>query len=136
MTKCGHSFCHSCILRSLEQSPRCPKCNFHLDTTNNPNSPTLIPNFALEELVAKSKARREAGAAERATKNLPDDLQRALAARGPLMAGAAAARHSAAGVGLREIDDMINILVGKREEMEAESFLAQVKLANLLGQCV
>ena len=48
MTKCGHSFCHECILKSMEQSPRCPKCNFQLDTKD-----CLFPNFILDELVAK-----------------------------------------------------------------------------------
>ena len=48
MTKCGHSFCHECILKSMEQSPRCPKCNFQLDVKES-----LFPNFILDELVAK-----------------------------------------------------------------------------------
>ena len=48
MTKCGHSFCHECILKSMEQSPRCPKCNFQLDSKD-----CLFPNFILDELVAK-----------------------------------------------------------------------------------
>ena len=48
MTKCGHSFCHECILKSMEQSPRCPKCNFQLETKE-----ALFPNFILDELVAK-----------------------------------------------------------------------------------
>lgn len=44
-----------------------------------------------------------------------------------VVAGPMAAQGSGpCGVGLREIDDMINILVERREEMEAESFLAQV----------
>ena len=48
MTKCGHSFCHECILKSMEQSPRCPKCNFQLE-----GKESLFPNFILDELVAK-----------------------------------------------------------------------------------
>ena len=48
MTKCGHSFCHECILKSMEQSPRCPKCNYQLETKES-----LFPNFILDELVAK-----------------------------------------------------------------------------------
>ena len=50
ISKCGHSFCYECICRCLEQSPRCPKCNFHLDGKND-----VFPNFALNELVAKHK---------------------------------------------------------------------------------
>ena len=115
MTKCGHSFCHSCILRCLEQSFRCPKCNCHLENS------TLIPNFALEELVAKAKTRNGTGVAARAAKDLPEDLRRALVS-GPM----AAPGSGPCGVGLNEIDDMIRILVERREEMEAESFLTQV----------
>jgi len=48
--KCGHSFCYECICRCLDQSPRCPKCNFHLDGKND-----VFPNFVLNELVAKHK---------------------------------------------------------------------------------
>ncbi len=48
MTKCGHSFCYDCICRCLEQGPRCPKCNFHLDGKND-----IFPNFVLNELVSK-----------------------------------------------------------------------------------
>ena len=105
MTKCGHSFCHACILRCLEQSPRCPKCNCHLDNS------TLIPNFVLEELVAKAKTK-----AKKASKDLPQDLKRLLMAseRG----------------GLQEIDDMIRVLVDKRQEIESESFLTQHTLMS------
>jgi len=119
MTKCGHSFCHSCILRCLEQSFRCPKCNCHLENS------TLIPNFALEELVAKAKTRNGTGVAARAAKDLPEDLRRALVS-GPM----AAPGSGPCGVGLNEIDDMIRILVERREEMEAESFLTQHTLLS------
>lgn len=50
ISKCGHSFCYECICRCLDQSPRCPKCNFHLDSKTD-----VFPNFALNELVAKHK---------------------------------------------------------------------------------
>ena len=50
MTKCGHSFCHECILKSMEQSPRCPKCNFQLESKDS-----LFPNFILDELVTKQQ---------------------------------------------------------------------------------
>ena len=54
MTKCGHSFCHECILKSMEQSPRCPKCNFQLESKES-----LFPNFILDELVAKHQRKLE-----------------------------------------------------------------------------
>ena len=72
---------------------------------------TLIPNFVLEELVAKAKTK-----AKKASKDLPQDLKRLLMAseRG----------------GLQEIDDMIRVLVDKRQEIESESFLTQHTLMS------
>ncbi|XP_066915253.1 E3 ubiquitin-protein ligase COP1-like [Clytia hemisphaerica] len=50
ITKCGHSFCYQCIIRSLDESHRCPKCNNVIEQKDH-----LIPNFKLNELVQKSK---------------------------------------------------------------------------------
>ena len=79
MTKCGHSFCHECILKSMEQSPRCPKCNFQLD-----GKESLFPNFILDELVAKHQRKLDyekmltSSTPSKLTKlsslGLPDDL--------------------------------------------------------------
>ena len=71
--------------------------------------------------MAKAKTRNGTGVAARAAKDLPEDLRRALVS-GPM----AAPGSGPCGVGLNEIDDMIRILVERREEMEAESFLTQV----------
>ncbi|GFN78097.1 E3 ubiquitin-protein ligase rfwd2 [Plakobranchus ocellatus] len=51
MTKCGHSFCHSCIERSLERNNRCPRCGVPIE---NPSQ--IFPNFSLMELIRKHKA--------------------------------------------------------------------------------
>ena len=48
MTKCGHSFCHKCIKLSLDQSNRCPKCNFTIEKKED-----IFPNFLLNELILK-----------------------------------------------------------------------------------
>ncbi|KAK2176254.1 hypothetical protein NP493_669g01040 [Ridgeia piscesae] len=52
MTKCGHSFCHKCIKRCLEQSNRCPKCNFVIEKKDD-----IFPNFLLNELILKHRQR-------------------------------------------------------------------------------
>ncbi|XP_062413705.1 E3 ubiquitin-protein ligase COP1 [Pungitius pungitius] len=44
MTKCGHSFCFKCIRQSLEDSNRCPKCNYIVDNVDQ-----LYPNFLGDE---------------------------------------------------------------------------------------
>uniref|UniRef100_A0A665UI57 RING-type domain-containing protein n=1 Tax=Echeneis naucrates TaxID=173247 RepID=A0A665UI57_ECHNA len=54
MTKCGHSFCFKCIRQSLEDSNRCPKCNYIVD-----NIDQLYPNFLVNELILKHKQRSE-----------------------------------------------------------------------------
>uniref|UniRef100_A0A4W6BSE7 COP1 E3 ubiquitin ligase n=1 Tax=Lates calcarifer TaxID=8187 RepID=A0A4W6BSE7_LATCA len=54
MTKCGHSFCFKCIRQSLEDSNRCPKCNYTVDNVDQ-----LYPNFLVNELILKQKQRSE-----------------------------------------------------------------------------
>uniref|UniRef100_A0A8C9VVX8 COP1 E3 ubiquitin ligase n=1 Tax=Scleropages formosus TaxID=113540 RepID=A0A8C9VVX8_SCLFO len=54
MTKCGHSFCNKCIRQSLEDSNRCPKCNYIIDNVDQ-----LYPNFLVNELILKQKQRSE-----------------------------------------------------------------------------
>uniref|UniRef100_A0A3B3CA63 COP1 E3 ubiquitin ligase n=1 Tax=Oryzias melastigma TaxID=30732 RepID=A0A3B3CA63_ORYME len=54
MTKCGHSFCYKCIRQSLEDSNRCPKCNYVVDNVDQ-----LFPNFLVNELILKHKQRSE-----------------------------------------------------------------------------
>ncbi|CAG0899502.1 unnamed protein product [Darwinula stevensoni] len=50
ITQCGHSFCLKCITKSLEMSNRCPKCSFVLNATD-----PIIPNFALNDIIAKHR---------------------------------------------------------------------------------
>uniref|UniRef100_A0AAY4AAK6 RING-type domain-containing protein n=1 Tax=Denticeps clupeoides TaxID=299321 RepID=A0AAY4AAK6_9TELE len=54
MTKCGHSFCYKCIRQSLEDSNRCPKCNYIIDNVDQ-----LYPNFLVNELILKQKQQCE-----------------------------------------------------------------------------
>uniref|UniRef100_A0A674N996 COP1 E3 ubiquitin ligase n=1 Tax=Takifugu rubripes TaxID=31033 RepID=A0A674N996_TAKRU len=54
MTKCGHSFCFKCIRQSLEDSNRCPKCNYIVDNVDQ-----LYPNFLVNELILKQKQMSE-----------------------------------------------------------------------------
>uniref|UniRef100_A0A3B4FYF5 COP1 E3 ubiquitin ligase n=1 Tax=Pundamilia nyererei TaxID=303518 RepID=A0A3B4FYF5_9CICH len=54
MTKCGHSFCFKCIRQSLEDSNRCPKCNYIIDNVDQ-----VYPNFLVNELILKQKQRSE-----------------------------------------------------------------------------
>ncbi len=46
---CGHSFCHGCIRKSLELSPKCPQCASPLGG----HTPSVFPNVALQSLLVK-----------------------------------------------------------------------------------
>ncbi|MBN3302335.1 COP1 ligase, partial [Amia calva] len=54
MTKCGHSFCYKCIRQSLEDGNRCPKCNYIIDNVDQ-----LYPNLLVNELILKQKQRSD-----------------------------------------------------------------------------
>lgn len=54
MTKCGHTFCYKCITASLEQSNRCPKCNYVIEKKDQ-----IFPNFLLNELITKYQQQKE-----------------------------------------------------------------------------
>ena len=47
---CGHSFCHTCIRRSLDLSPKCPQCGVPLSATQS-----IFPNVTLHTLLVKKQ---------------------------------------------------------------------------------
>ncbi|BFZ20618.1 hypothetical protein BsWGS_23656 [Bradybaena similaris] len=51
MTKCGHSFCHDCIEKSLERNNRCPRCVVPIDSSLH-----IYPNLTLMELIRKYRS--------------------------------------------------------------------------------
>ena len=125
VTRCGHTFCYKCIVRSLETLGRCPKCNINLTQQD------IFPNFLLNELIAKYKTRAKGVSA----------LDRTLASdnknKGFL------AMDSSAGIsdGLRnfiasdstnlslpDVNEMLEILTQRKHLLEAESCAAQNRL--------
>jgi len=50
VTKCGHSFCQACIVRAIEHTHRCPKCNTPLNSNKD-----IFPNFALNQVIERIK---------------------------------------------------------------------------------
>lgn len=48
-THCGHTYCQSCIIDTIENSARCPKCGTHLSRDK------ICPNFALSDVMARSR---------------------------------------------------------------------------------
>ena len=53
ITKCGHSYCNDCILKSIELCHMCPNCSGYLAPDD------IFPNFQVSELIKKHKERIE-----------------------------------------------------------------------------
>ena len=50
VTKCGHSFCLTCIQTALEHTHRCPKCNTPCSIVKD-----IFPNFTLNQIIERFK---------------------------------------------------------------------------------
>ncbi|UYV75918.1 RFWD2 [Cordylochernes scorpioides] len=70
ITKCGHTFCLKCITKSLEQSNRCPKCNFVIEKMDQ-----IFPNFVLNDLVVKHKQKMAAQSVKLNSMGHPSELR-------------------------------------------------------------
>uniref|UniRef100_A0A3B4BXW0 RING-type domain-containing protein n=1 Tax=Pygocentrus nattereri TaxID=42514 RepID=A0A3B4BXW0_PYGNA len=109
MTKCGHSFCYKCIRQSLEDSNRCPKCNYIIDNVDQ-----LYPNFLVNELILKQKQRSEE---KRLKRDHPNGtkwqfFQDVLGT-------------DQENLDLANVNYMLELLVQKKKQLEAESQAAQ-----------
>ncbi|CAK1598099.1 unnamed protein product [Parnassius mnemosyne] len=94
VTRCGHSFCYSCIGESVELHRRCPKCGAALVSRDH-----IFPNFLLNELVARRRLMLRAPAPQQNAVGAGDaDRLRALLAT--------EARHLA----LADVDGMLDVL--------------------------
>ena len=107
MTRCGHTFCHGCIVKSLSQSARCPKCNYHMEKPLE----NIFPNFAVDELVSRYSTRRKA-IKEHLQRPQFDQLKTTILENSSLMSVA-------------DVDYLLRFLAQRKEEIESESFLTQ-----------
>ncbi|KAI5634301.1 zinc finger, c3HC4 type (RING finger) domain-containing protein [Phthorimaea operculella] len=112
VTRCGHSFCYSCIAKSVELHRRCPKCGAALASRDH-----IFPNFLLNELVAKRRLRQarpgSAGAVGPAA-----DAERLRAMLN------AESGHLA----IADVDSMLDVLTRRKRLLEAESSAAHHRL--------
>ena len=113
MTRCGHTFCYACLLQTIEQTSRCPKCNFTLDSTEH-----IFPNFLLNELVSKYRASAEHQLRSSNALSHPDlsTLRTALT----VSAGEA--------MSLPDVELMLRLLESRRQQLAAQSVLSQKQL--------
>ncbi|XP_077392583.1 E3 ubiquitin-protein ligase COP1 [Festucalex cinctus] len=109
MTKCGHSFCFKCIRQSLEDSNRCPKCNYIVDNVDQ-----LYPNFLVNELILKQKQRSE----EKRLK-----LDNLNGSRWHVFQDVLSPDQE--NLDLANVNLMLELLVQKKKQLEAESQAAQ-----------
>ncbi|XP_061694195.1 E3 ubiquitin-protein ligase COP1 [Syngnathoides biaculeatus] len=109
MTKCGHSFCFKCIRQSLEDSNRCPKCNYIVDNVDQ-----LYPNFLVNELILKQKQRSE----EKRHK-----LDHPNGSRWHVLQDVLSPDQE--NLDLANVNLMLELLVQKKKQLEAESQAAQ-----------
>jgi len=113
MTKCGHTFCYTCIQKTIEQTPRCPKCSFAIDSLGE-----VFPNFLLNELVSAYK------------QSLDSKLKAATSGSSNPQLGQIREflRKNSDTMSLPELELMISILSTKKDQLEAHSFLSQQQL--------
>ncbi|CAK1554475.1 unnamed protein product [Leptosia nina] len=112
VTRCGHSFCYSCIAKSVELHRRCPKCGAQLTGRDH-----YFPNFLLNELVARRRLRTKPTTVVPSIPS-PGDAERLRALV------AAEARH----LGLSDVDGMLDVLTRRKRLLEAESAAAHHRL--------
>lgn len=134
VTRCGHTFCYRCIVRSLEVNSRCPKCTFALGQQD------IFPNFLLNELVAKYKTRIR-GVAE-LRRGRSNSWWNGTEGHASLGSGSTSTFAEAAGclrefivaesanLTLSDVNVMLAILTQKKLLMEAESCASQNKLLH------
>uniref|UniRef100_A0A3Q0QVK3 COP1 E3 ubiquitin ligase n=1 Tax=Amphilophus citrinellus TaxID=61819 RepID=A0A3Q0QVK3_AMPCI len=109
MTKCGHSFCFKCIRQSLEDSNRCPKCNYIIDNVDQ-----VYPNFLVNELILKQKQRSE----EKRLK-----LDHPNGSRWQVFQDVLSPDQES--LDLANVNLMLEFLLQKKKQLEAESQAAQ-----------
>lgn len=114
ITKCGHTYCYQCIMRSIESSKRCPKCCANLS-----GQEMIFPNFLLNELVAK----------ERLKQRIADQLMGSdmATSRDVTKLKDLIARDST-NLTLPDVDVMLEILQQRRQLLETETSIAQNRL--------
>ncbi|CAB0013003.1 unnamed protein product, partial [Nesidiocoris tenuis] len=116
ITRCGHTFCHACITRSIESYNRCPKCSFAIAGPEQ-----IFPNFLLNELVSKHRMRIKRTTELAATNSLDagehpvDNLRQFLASESENLS-------------LPDVNVILEVLTQRKHILEAETCAAQNRL--------
>ncbi|XP_053669845.1 E3 ubiquitin-protein ligase COP1-like [Anopheles nili] len=136
ITRCGHTFCHQCIARSIDVAKKCPKCNYPLASHEH-----IVPNFLLNELITKHRMKSggAGGGLLHRHKSLPGDNSPQLHSGGASGGGDAGGegdtlKHFLATeskkLSLSDVNVMLEILTQRKTLLEAESCAAQNRLLH------
>lgn len=117
ITKCGHTFCYSCITKCIETSKRCPKCNASI-----PSEEMIFPNFLLNDLIKKHKLRVNGIEALGLNRDSSGEFSAAAEGFRDFVAS------ESLNLTLPDVNVILEILTQRKQLLEAESFAAQNKL--------
>ncbi|XP_073499478.1 E3 ubiquitin-protein ligase COP1 isoform X3 [Phyllobates terribilis] len=104
--------CYKCIHQSLEDNNRCPKCNYVVDNIDH-----LYPNFLVNELILKQKQRFD----DKRLKLDPSNGHRWQIFQDLLVT-------DQDNLDLPNVNLMLQLLVQRKRQLEAESHAAQVQI--------
>lgn len=107
ITKCGHTFCYQCIIKSIDTLHRCPNCGTILATHD-----TIFPNYLLNELILKYRNKLKLNSKK---SNDLDDLRKLISSETKNLT-------------LSDVNLMLEILQQRKQLLETESFVSQNKM--------
>lgn len=102
---CGHTFCRTCLEKSIESNKRCPKCNF---TVYNMDS--IFPNHLVNKQVLKYKKQLEMSDTLKRKKTgaLLNELQNYIG-------------QDTSSLEIHELNNMITLLQDKKDQLQSGS---------------
>lgn len=115
ITKCGHTFCYSCISKSIETYKHCPTCNSSITSLE-----LIFPNFVLSDIIKKYKL-RTSGASSIGREN---SNEFAVSGDGLLDFVTTESQN----LSLPDLNVMLEVLTQRKQLLEAESCAAQNRL--------
>ncbi|XP_072393247.1 E3 ubiquitin-protein ligase COP1-like isoform X1 [Diabrotica undecimpunctata] len=116
VTKCGHTYCYNCIVKTIETQKRCPKCNLTLSLEE------IFPNFLLNELIKKHKLRLNGYEALGLTRDSSGEFTATVDGLRDFVAS------ESQNLTLPDVNVMLEVLTQRKQLLEAESCAAQNKL--------
>jgi len=112
MSKCGHSFCYKCIMRSLEFANVCPTCRASIG-----DSTQLFPNHSLNDMALKFRRSQRCISASTSSPAVKRKKLIELLRSG-----------QGGDLDLPEVNDMLTVLQAQKFELEAKNGLCDLMI--------